>query len=146
MTSSKPVEAFFYGLYMDPDILGPLGVVALNPRLAEAQGYRLDLRGGKAKIIPEAGASTWGLTFELSPSDLKSLYRTEATQGYAPFELFVTGPDGTQRPVSCYNLPLDPQAPADSVYLAKLLPVARKLGLPAEYLSFLDNLSNPTSP
>lgn len=132
-------NAFFYGLYMDPELLRKLGADPINPRQARLADYRLDLHG-PAKILQIPGNSVWGMIVGLSPEHLLALYSGESTREYQPLELMVQASDSPPIAVICYNRPLQPGMPLNREYLEKLLVVARRLRLPSEYVRELESL------
>ncbi len=58
-------EVFFYGLYMDPEILKQRQVEPRNPRIAVADNFRLRI-GNRATLIREDGATAHGLLYSLN--------------------------------------------------------------------------------
>jgi hypothetical protein len=132
-------DAFFYGLYMDVELLRSLGTKPQEPTVARLPDHRLDLRGS-VKALPERGKSVWGVISKLSRTELESLYSGAATSSYRPVDLVAITLAGVEVPVRCYNQPVDPAAELNITYLEKLLGVCRKLGFPADYLAELQGL------
>ena len=135
------VEAFFYGRYMDPDLLLSLGVHSGEARSACLENYRLDLRG-KVKVVTEAGTSVWGMIIPLSAHDLEALYAGPATRDYQPERQRVVTASGERVDVTFYNLPVDASSPLNKDYLGKLLETLAKVDIPREYLRSLEALTN----
>ncbi len=52
--TDKRIDGFFYGLFMDKDIIAESNVVAENPRHAFANDYALFI-GSRATLAPSAG-------------------------------------------------------------------------------------------
>lgn len=134
-------NAFFYGLYMDPDLLRTLGADPIDPRPARLEGYRLDLHG-PAKIVPAPGRTVCGMIIGLSPQHLLSLYSGGSTREYRSIEIMVLDAESRPIPVICYNRPLRDGIPFNRDYLEKLLVVVRRVGLPPEYIRDLESLRN----
>ena len=65
-------EVFFYGLYMDPDILEQKGVEPRNPRIANAEDFELRI-GNKATLLRAPGESTHGIVYSLTHQEINSL-------------------------------------------------------------------------
>ena len=126
-------EGFFYGLYMDPDLLKGLKYSPHNPRIAYVEDYQLDLRG-VAKMIPQQGSKTWGMVIQLSQADLDQMYGSEATKSYQPETMTAILQDGQAVQTACYNLPPDQSAELNRMYGFKLLAILKKLSLPADYI------------
>lgn len=130
-------EGFFYGLYMDSDLLVKSGYNPTHPQLACLDGFRIDLRG-PIKLIPDSGKSAWGMVFTLPEADLHAMYSGPNTRDYQPCTMMAKTPDGSVVRVRCYNR--DPIAGAEfnREYLDKLIVVARKANLPEEYIRELE--------
>ena len=133
------VAGFFYGLYMDPEMLKALGYRPEGAVQACLKEYRLDLQGA-AKVIPQKNSEVWGNILHLPEEDLAKMYGSETTKAYQPELLEVFGKDGEACPLTVYNLPPSPEAPFNFEYLNKLLPLAERLNLPPDYQAFLKEL------
>lgn len=130
---SDSVEAFFYGLYMDPELLESLGFRPGTVKKAKMDSYTVDLFGA-AKIVPKAGSVVWGNIIRLSEPDLKAMYSFDATKAYSPQMIQVTEADGKFATATCYNLPESNNNPFNSEYHEKLIHVLKKLEFPSEYI------------
>lgn len=133
------IDGFFYGLYMDPDILSSLDIYPTESRMACIQGYGIDVRG-LVKAIPEKGKTVWGMVFKLSPENLHKMYSGEKTSAYRPEQMRAITIRGENIPVTCYNVPPDHSAGLNTDYLEKLILSAKKLGLPPNYIDELEQL------
>ena len=129
MTAAR-VDGFFYGLFMDEEVLAAAGVVARNPRRAYLDGYAVVL-GDRAALVPSEGSKAYGMVFELSESDLATLYGASDLQAYRPETVTVTSLAGDAMETVCYNLPEKPDpADANPEYAVKLQKALTKLGFP----------------
>ncbi|MHC4447341.1 MAG: gamma-glutamylcyclotransferase family protein, partial [Planctomycetota bacterium] len=63
--TDRRIEGFFYGLFMDSDILRESQVVAVRPRRAYVDGYVLCI-GRRATLVPTPGARAYGMVFALT--------------------------------------------------------------------------------
>lgn len=128
--ASRLNPAFFYGLYMDPELLEAKGVTPRNPRKGVVRGYRLRI-GNMATLLREDGAEAHGMLYDLTHAELHSLYRGAGLDAYVAEALLVDC-DG-EGPVAalCCNL-LEPPAEAESNpdYLGKLELCMQRLDLP----------------
>ena len=107
------VDAFFYGLYMDPKLLASLGFKPISVEKAEANSYALDLFGS-AKIVPSENSVMRGNIIKLSEKDLKEMYSFESTKSYSPEMIQVKDSNGIYKLVNCYNLPESTDEPFNS--------------------------------
>jgi len=137
------VSAFFYGLYMDTDLLKSLGFHPVAAHKAVLRSYALDLFG-PAKIVPRTGGIVWGNIVTLPGKDLIAMYSFEATRAYAPETVEVTDGDGNPISVCCYNLPKSDRDPFNHEYYEKLILTLKKLDFPSEYIVSLKPTERPS--
>ena len=132
--SGRRVNGFFYGLFMDVELLKSSGVIAENPRKAYVDGYALRI-GNRATLVPAAQGRAYGMVLALTHDELDVLYGGPGLETYRPEALQATLMDGGSLPALCYNLL---EAPADDerndAYAAKLRDALGRLGFPADYI------------
>jgi hypothetical protein len=131
----RTADVFFYGLFMDQELLRSKGLIPRRAEVAWADGMELVI-GQRAALAQRQGARAYGMLMTLEIEGVKRLYSDPAVSAYRPHTLQVhLGSGGTALAV-CYNLP-DPPSPADrdSGYADKLRAVADKAGLPPEYVA-----------
>lgn len=136
--SERRVEVFFYGLFMDADLLLSKGIVAVNPRPARLDGFGLRI-GKRATLVPADNECGYGMLMSLTQKDLKTLYTAPGLEEYVPETVVCTTMNGETVSALCYNLSKAP-APdeVNKEYAAKLRDVLLKLGFPAEYIERLE--------
>lgn len=133
--SDRRIDAFFYGLFMDREILRKAGVVPTNPRRAYVEGFALRI-GQRATLLPSAGARAYGMLFALTHSELDRLYAAPGLEQYHPEAVFAQPLVGTPMPALCYNLREAPQPDErNPEYAARLQRALRELDFPAEYVA-----------
>lgn len=124
------VDIFFYGLYMDPEMLKQRGVQARNPRLAVVENYALCL-GNRATILRSRGDHAYGVVYSLTHQEIHGLYWGIGLDVYVPEALSVQIINGPCVPAICCLLleppKLDEQNPD---YIEKLGVTMSELGLP----------------
>jgi hypothetical protein len=81
--SDRRIDAFFYGLYMDLEILRESGVAPINPRRAYVDDFALRI-GRRATLLPSSGARSYGMLFALTHSELDRLYAAPGLEQYRP--------------------------------------------------------------
>src|SRR6267142_2328202 len=81
--SDRRIDAFFYGLFMDGEILRGAGVAPIHPRRAYVEGFALRI-GQRATLVPSAGARAYGMLFALTHSELDRLYAAPGLEQYRP--------------------------------------------------------------
>lgn len=132
MTTDAPderIDVFFYGLYMDPDVLTSKGIPPRNPRKASVPDYALRI-GNKATLVRAPGSRATGMVYSLTHDEAHALYPGSGLLDYDPVTLDVDmGPRG-HAAVLCYCLRVPP-APEESnpEYERKLLEAKNRLGL-----------------
>lgn len=132
--SPKRIEVFFYGLFMDADLLRAKGIEPLNPRQVRVEGFALRI-GQRATLVPDSSSRVYGILMELSHDEVERLYAEPSVQMYRPEPLIAELTDGTRIPALCFNLPVPPEPQeANEEYARKLRDLARHLGLPAPYV------------
>lgn len=98
-------SVFFYGLFMDEDLLIGKGIHPSNRKLAFANGYGLRI-GEKATLAKSVSESSYGIVMDISEDEVKRLYSAPGVSDYVPEQIEVTDKDGNTYIVQCYNLPV----------------------------------------
>jgi len=127
-------SVFFYGLFMDAEALRSKGAHPANVRPAALHGYTIRI-GNRATLVRQPGASAYGVLMDLPRNEVDALYSAPGLEAYRPESVFAEGPDGARIPALCFNL-VTPPSPgeADREYADKLRELARRLGLPRDYI------------
>ena len=131
----KKIDVFFYGLFMDEDLLRSKGVMQAKLRSASLKGYQLHI-GDRATLIPARSENVFGLVASLSHAELEQLYSEPSVQAYKPEAVLVHLLDGEDLPALCFNLPEPPSTDErNTEYASKLRILARRLNFPEEYIA-----------
>ena len=77
------VRVFFYGLFMDPELLTEQGLNPGNTSIASLPGYQLKI-GERASLLESEGACCHGTVIELDNAELQALYRGDGVEDYEP--------------------------------------------------------------
>jgi Gamma-glutamyl cyclotransferase, AIG2-like len=131
----RRIDVFFYGLFMDQQLLESKGLRPVEVRTATISGFRLRI-GARAALVPAPAAEVHGVLMSLSHAELDKLYSEPSVQAYRPEPVLAVASDGAAVAALCYNLPVPP-APDERnpEYAAKLRVLAQRLGLPNDYVS-----------
>lgn len=134
---TRRADIFFYGLFIDPDLLLAEGFAPEGVEPASVAGFTLRI-GKRAALAPDSAGRVYGAVMSLTLGELERLYSVPSLQAYQRSAVLADLASGGVIAALCYNLP-EPPAPSDRnpEYAAKLLVVAEKLGLPAEYVASL---------
>ena len=132
--TSRRIEVFFYGLFMDADLLHTKDVHPVNIRAASVPGFALRI-GQRATLLRTPDARAYGIVVELTHAEIEQLYSEASLRAYRPEAVITELTDGARIPALCFSL-LVPPGPeeANSEYAAKLRDLAGRLGLPSRYV------------
>jgi hypothetical protein len=126
--AGRRIDVFFYGLFMDAELLRSKGASPQNIRRAGALGYELRI-GDRATLWREPKACAYGFLMELTHEELEKLYAEDSVRAYRPEAILVQLDDGSRIPTLTFNLVESPSAnKRNSEYTAKLRELARRLG------------------
>jgi hypothetical protein len=130
----RRIEVFFYGLFMDADLLRTKGAHPANLRPACVPGFALRI-GQRATLLQSPDARAYGIVMERTHVEIEQLCSEVNVRAYRAEAVLAELTDGSHVPALCFNL-LVPPGPeeADSEYAAKLCHLARRLGLPSNYV------------
>jgi hypothetical protein len=130
----RRVSVFFYGLFMDVELLRAKGVHPTNARPACVPGFVLRI-GQRATLEPNSDFSVYGILMELSQAEIEQLYSEKNFRAYRPEAVVCELADHSYVPALCFNLvgPIG-VAEVNSEYATKLRELARRLQLPPEYV------------
>jgi hypothetical protein len=124
---SDPV--FFYGLFMDTDVLREAGVAADDPVLCRVPGWRLQL-GARATLVPDASTSTSGVAMAVSAGDREVLYARDGLRDYRPVSVECVPLDGGSPFLAVtYVVAAESAGVEDPAYARALADLRQRLGL-----------------
>jgi hypothetical protein len=133
--AERRVDGFFYGLFMDADVLRASGVVPADPRRAYVDGFALRI-GQRATLLPVPGARAYGMLFALTHAELERLHGAPGLEHYRPEAVLARLLEGTLAvPALCYALREAPRpSERNPDYAARLQRALRALDFPPEYV------------
>ena len=133
-SEGRRIAVFFYGLFMDDELLRAKGVDATNSRIASVEGYALHI-GERATLVPNQRGRIYGTIKELSYTEIDHLYSEPSVNAYKPEAVLAKLVDGSQVPALCFNLPSTMYKTLPNLeYASKLRELARRVGLPSTYV------------
>jgi len=133
-SENRLVDVFFYGLYMDEDILLTKGVKIRNPRKAYVKDYVLRV-GKMATLLRTKNNEAHGLVYELTHKEIDILYKDSGLSEYVS-EAIEIQVENKSIPALVCNLITPPlEDEINEVYVEKLFVCMKKykLPLPKEY-------------
>jgi hypothetical protein len=132
--SPRRADVFFYGLFMDEELLRDKGVSPTDAELASVRDLELRI-GERAALAPASAGRVHGVVMSLTVDDLERLYAEPSVRAYEPQPVLVELDRGGVVAALCFNLPVPPAATArNPEYASKLRAIAEKVGLPARYV------------
>jgi len=123
-------DVFFYGLYMDEEILKSKGVSLRNKRVAFANGYKLRI-GKMATLLRDENSKAYGLVYSLTQDEVEKLYISSGLTEYVSESLLLNLNDGELIASLCCNLINPPsEDEKNEEYYEKLVKCMKKYNLP----------------
>ena len=130
---SRNADVFFYGLFMDEELLRAKGLIPQRAELASVDGLALRI-GQRAALVPSPGGRVVSLTLD----ELDRLYSEPSVQEYKAQAVLAHLATGGVVAALCYNLSRPPSpAERNPEYASRLRAVAQKVGLPPDYVASL---------
>ena len=102
--SYRPIDVFFYGSFMDADLLRANGFQPTNGRRAHVSGMALRV-GRRAALAPDPASTVHGFVFGLSHQEIDRLYLEPSVAMYRPEAVIAHLEDRSPVPALCFNLP-----------------------------------------
>ena len=130
----RQINVFFYGLFMDSEVLRQAGTNPSNFRRAYVVDFALRI-GQRATLVPSPGARAYGMLIALTHADLKRLYSAPGLEAYRPEAVVAYPSEGEAVPALCCNLVQVPEPhERNPEYAMRLQSVLENLGFPVEYV------------
>ena len=133
--TGRSVDIFFYGLFMDVELLRNQRMMPLSPRRAFVDGFTLRI-GQRATLVPTATGRVYGIVLRLDQHEIVELYSAAGLRHYLPEAILVRTLEGQEYPALCYTLP-EPPSPDEHnpEYAAKLKQLLQSLNFPSDYIA-----------
>jgi len=122
-------DVFFYGLYMDEEILKSKNISIRHRRSGYIDNYALRI-GHLATLIRSENSRACGMVYAMTQKEIVSLYEGLGLDAYATEALLCTLSNGSNIAVLCKNLTEAPKEDeSNDIYLSKLKSCMAKYGL-----------------
>ncbi|HEV3467864.1 MAG TPA: gamma-glutamylcyclotransferase family protein [Pyrinomonadaceae bacterium] len=131
----RRVCVFFYGLYMDFEVLGRHGVSAERWEVASLAGYDFNVASWGHLVASDRGR-VYGLNVAVTHQDLERLYGPSNTflkLRYFPEPVLVETAGGQFVPALCYVAHERPEGPVNKDYVEGMIRLSKKYGFPEWY-------------
>jgi hypothetical protein len=135
------VWVFFYGSYMNFEVLGEVDLVPARWEVARLGSFDISIRP-RANLIRSERSCVYGILATATHRELARLY-AHATdvlgEVYLPEAVLAESLDGKTRPALCYIAPAMEARPATADYVDRIVRPAREFGFPAWYIERLES-------
>ena len=122
-------DVFFYGLYMDEEILKSKNIPIRNQRSGYIDGYALRV-GNLATLLRSENSRAYGMVYSMTHEEVYSLYEGSGLDAYVTEALLCTLEDGSKIAVLCKNLAEAPkESESNDEYFSKLKSCMKRYGL-----------------
>jgi hypothetical protein len=137
--SAPRVWVFFYGSYMNLDVLAGVGLAPANLTAATLAGFDIRI-APRANLLRDESAHVHGILATLSHGELDRLYaHAQDVLGelYLPEAVHARTSAGAFVPALCYVCHDMQPRPAERAYVDRIVAAARAHGFPAAYVERL---------
>ncbi|MDQ3803203.1 MAG: gamma-glutamylcyclotransferase [Acidobacteriota bacterium] len=135
------VWVFFYGLFMDFEILRRYGLEPERWQVAKLPGYDIRI-AARGNLVPSDRHSVYGLLVAATHEALARLYdksNSTLTTQYFPEAVLVEAADGGWVPALCYVAPPADGGGVNADYVNGLVELAQRFGFPRWYVERLES-------
>ena len=142
------VWVFFYGSYINREVLKEVGLVPEQWEVATLGGFDLRIRP-RANLVRSDPHCVFGILATATHRELDRLYahaRDVLGEVYLPEAVLARGLDGRWRPALCYLAPAMEARPAADDYIDRSAGPARSYGFPDGYVRRIEGFRPGASP
>ncbi|HEX8174660.1 MAG TPA: gamma-glutamylcyclotransferase family protein [Pyrinomonadaceae bacterium] len=146
MTESR-VWVFFYGSYMNFDVLKDVNLVPEQWEAARVNGYDIVIQP-RANLVRSDRQCVYGILVTATHVELSRLYahaQDVLGETYLPEPLLAETLSGTWRPALCYIAPSMEAKPAANDYVGRIVKAAREFNFPEWYIERLESFQSKSS-
>src|SRR5215472_495859 len=131
------VWTFFYGSFMNLDVLKQSGYVPDQYEVAKLNGFDIHIRP-MATLIRSDQHCVYGIVASATHEQLRRLYSQDWVGTYLPEPVLVETLDGKLRVAFCYIAPVEEVRLATNDYIDRIVGPAKQYGFPAWYIARLE--------
>jgi hypothetical protein len=141
------VWVFFYGSYINTDVLREVNLVPASVVVAKVSGFDIRI-APRANIVRSPRDCVYGILATATHQELGRLYahaKDVLGETYLPEAILAEAADGTWRPAMTYICPAMLSRPAERAYVERIAGPARRLGFPTWYVERIESFTSPAS-
>jgi hypothetical protein len=139
----RTVRVFFYGSFINRDVLAEVGLIPRDVDVARAWGFDLRI-GPLANLVPSERDSVYGIVCRATHAELARLYAQDWVGTYLPEAVIVETRRGGILPALCYVAPSTRHVPASGDYIDRIAGPARDYGFPDWYVERIESFREET--
>jgi hypothetical protein len=132
------VWSFFYGSFLNLDVLKEGGFVPERHEVAKLNGFDIHIRP-LATLVRSDQHCVFGIVASGTHKELQRLYAQDWVGTYLPEPVLVETLDGKCRPALCYVAPVGESRPATNDYIDRIVGPAKRYGFPPWYIARLES-------
>ena len=135
------VWVFFYGSYMNSQVLREVDLVPAHWEVARLSGFDISIRP-RANLIRSDRHFVYGVLATATHRELGRLYahaKDVLGEVYLPEAVLAESAEGKTRPALCYIAPAMEGRPATADYVDRIVQPARAFGFPVWYIERLES-------
>lgn len=135
------IWTFFYGSYMNFEVLGEVNYIPKKWEIARLSGFEILIRP-RANLVRSDQHSVYGVLATGTHAELGRLYahaRDVLGETYLPEAVLTEALDGRLRPALCYICPVMIPTPANNDYVDRIVIPARQYRFPGWYIQHLES-------
>ena len=132
------VWTFFYGSFLNRDVLRQVGYVPEQFEVAKLSGFDIRIQP-LANLVRSDRHCVYGIVASGTHEQLRRLYSQDWVGTYLPEPVLVETPDGQWRAALCYIAPAGDPRPARNDYIDRIVRPAREYGFPDWYIARLES-------
>ncbi len=136
--SAPKVRVFFYGSFINKDVLAASGFVPGNVETARVWGFDIRI-APLANLVRSDRHCVYGIVCETTHAELDRLYGQDWVACYLPEAVIAETAGGGLVPALCYIAPSPAAAPAASGYIDRIVTPAREHGFPEWYIDRIES-------
>lgn len=140
------VWAFFYGSFINLDVLKKVDVIPERVEVARLAGFDISIRP-LANLVRSDRDCVYGILTAVTHAELARLYdyaRDGLGGTYLPEAVLAQAEDGHFQPALCYIAPALEDAAPSADYVERIAGPARDLGFPAWYVKRIESFMGGT--
>lgn len=132
----RKVWTFFYGSFMNPEVLAKADVRPTEPQIGRLDGWDIKI-ASRATLMPSEGRSVFGVLAKLTHADLDKLYTKDwfGFGTYLPEAVLVIDVAGRSLPAVTYIAWEMEAGTPSGEYIQKVLTVAQQFKFPDWYIN-----------